>query len=118
MDPRIPPSEVKNLDLTPEDKYFLHNETMRSKFNEVELDSFMKLLNITPHQQWEDTSIHHYKVGTVTYEDDGQETDPYFHLMAEVEREHLTKLQALNRRRGSEVKIMGDPRKRPNFSKR
>jgi len=29
-----------------EDKYFLHNESLRGKFNEVELDSFMKLLNI------------------------------------------------------------------------
>ena len=29
-----------------DDRYFNHNETLREKFNEVELDSFMKLLNI------------------------------------------------------------------------
>ena len=31
-----------------DDRYFNHNETLRAKFNEVELDSFMKLLNIKP----------------------------------------------------------------------
>ena len=90
---------------------------MRSKFNEVELDSFMKLLNINPKTQWEDESVHHYKVGTRVYEDEAQETDPYFHLLAEVERTHSMRLKALDRRRGSEVKVMGDPRKKPHFSR-
>lgn len=35
-----------------EDKYFLHGEKLRSKFNEVELDSFMRLLNLKPFKQW------------------------------------------------------------------
>lgn len=35
-----------------EDRYFMHNESLRSKFNEVELDSFMKLLNVKPKEQW------------------------------------------------------------------
>merc|ERR1712166_1031781 len=32
-----------------EDRYFMHNETIRGKYNEVEIDSFMKLLDISPH---------------------------------------------------------------------
>lgn len=35
-----------------EDKYFMHGENLRNKFNEIELDSFMKLLNVKPHRQW------------------------------------------------------------------
>jgi hypothetical protein len=35
-----------------EDRYFQRGEKLRGKFNEVELDSFMKLLNIKPHKQW------------------------------------------------------------------
>jgi hypothetical protein len=31
-----------------DDRFFLHNEKLRKKYNDVELDSFMKLLNITP----------------------------------------------------------------------
>ena len=67
----------------------MHNEKLRGKFNEVELDSFMKLLNVKPLEQWEDDTTHHYKVGTHTYEDDSQHLDPYFHLLAEVERKHM-----------------------------
>jgi hypothetical protein len=71
-----------------EDRYFLHGENLRNKFNEVELDSFMKLLNVKPHKQWQDQSLHHYKLGVHTYEDDAQQLDPAFHILAEVERKH------------------------------
>ena len=83
------PDEIIGHAPTVEDRYFLHNEKLRGKFNEVELDSFMKLLNVKPLEQWEDESTHHYKVGTHTYEDDSQHLDPYFHLLAEVERKHM-----------------------------
>ncbi len=33
-----------------EDRYFQHGENLRGKFNEIELDSFMKLLNVKPHK--------------------------------------------------------------------
>lgn len=59
----IPPLKV-------EDRFFMHNEQLRKKYNEVELDSFMKLLNVKPTVQWEDDTLYHYKVGTHTYEDD------------------------------------------------
>lgn len=76
------------------------------KFNEVELDSFMKLLNINPtHKQWADNSMYHYKLGIHRYEDDGQEHDQDFHLLGEVEREHSERLQVEEFRKGSEVKF-------------
>ena len=72
-----------------EDRYFNHNETLKGKFNEVEIDAFMKLLNVKPLVQWEDDTTHHYKLGTHEYEDESQHLDPYFHLVAEVERKHM-----------------------------
>lgn len=41
-----PKNVVPHSDL--ENGYFLHGEKLRKKFNEVELDSFMKLLNVKP----------------------------------------------------------------------
>jgi hypothetical protein len=99
-----------------EDRFFLHNEKLRGKFNEVELDSFMKLLNVKPLEQWQDDTTHHYKVGAHTYEDDSQHLDPYFHLIAEVERKHMERQQAMDFRRGSEIKFVLDPKKKPAFS--
>ena len=74
-----------------EDRYFMHNEKLRDRFNEVELDGFMKMLNIKPYTQWQDDTVHHYKLGNHNYEDEAQMTDPYFHILAEVERKHLEK---------------------------
>jgi hypothetical protein len=96
-----------------EDKYFMHGENLRNKFNEVELDSFMRLLNVKPHKQWEDTSVHHYKLGTHTYEDDSQHLDPNFHILAEVERRHAEKIAVEEFRKGSEVKFEVSDAKRP-----
>jgi hypothetical protein len=45
-EPAVPDEVVPHAKLG--DRYFLHNETLRGKFNEVELDSFMKLLNVKP----------------------------------------------------------------------
>ena len=109
------PDEIIGHAPTVEDRYFLHNEKLRGKFNENELDSFMKLLNVKPLEQWEDESTHHYKVGTHTYEDDSQHLDPYFHLLAEVERKHMERQQTMDFRRGTEVKFVLDPKKKPVF---
>merc|ERR1712086_861112 len=116
-DPLAVPDDIRK-GISQTDRYFLHNEKLREKYNEVEIDSFMKLLNVNPHVQWEDESSHHFKVGTHTYEDESQNLDPYFHLIAEVERKHMERQQAMDFRRGSEIKIMGDDqRKRPVFSR-
>jgi len=55
---------------TIEDRYFLRNETLRGKFNTIEIDSFMKLMNIKPTFSWEDQTAYHHKLGTHVYEDD------------------------------------------------
>jgi len=109
----IPDEQIKKSG--EEDRFFMHNETMRSKYNQVELDSFMKLLNVKPVPQWEDDTVHHYKVGVHTYEDDSQQLDPYFHMLAEVERKAMEKQQTLDFRRGTEVKFVVDPKKMPRY---
>jgi len=100
-----------------ENRFHQHHETLRSKYNDVELDSFMKLLNIKPITQWNEDNTHHYKMGVHTYEDDSQQLDPYYHLIAEVERKHMLKQQVIKFRQGSEVKFNVDPRKKPVFAR-
>ena len=107
----IPPEVIAHAPF--EDKYFMHGENLRNKFNEVELGSFMKLLNVKPHKQWEDTSVHHYKLGAHTYEDDSQHLDPNFHILAEVERRHSEKIAVEEFRKGSEIKFEVNDKKRP-----
>lgn len=46
----FPPAQERFAHSPVEDKYFKHGENLRNKFNEVELDSFMKLLNVKPHK--------------------------------------------------------------------
>lgn len=99
-----------------ESTFFKHHEKLNGKYNEVELDSFMKLLNVRARPQWQDETTHHYKVGTHTYEDIGQQMDPYFHLIAEVERKHMERQQALEFRRGTEIKFVLDPKKKPQYT--
>jgi len=35
-----------------EDRFFMGNQKLRSKYSEVEIGAFMKLLNVKPHRQW------------------------------------------------------------------
>lgn len=107
------PPEEKITSIPLEDRYFIHSENLRNKFNEVELDSFMRLLNVKPHKQWQDTSVHHYKLGAHTYEDDSQQLDPYYHMLGEVERKHAERLAVEEFRKGSEVKFQVSETKRP-----
>lgn len=100
-----------------DDRYFKHGENIRERFNEVELDGFMKLLNMRPHVQWQDDTVHHYKAGIHSYEDEAQMTDPYYSLLAEVERKYLQRNQASNFRSGTEIKIIPDRKKAPVFSR-
>uniref|UniRef100_A0A7S3MZA8 Uncharacterized protein n=1 Tax=Strombidium inclinatum TaxID=197538 RepID=A0A7S3MZA8_9SPIT len=93
------------------------SEHIREKFNNPEIDAFLKLLNIKPHTQWEDNSGYHYKAATHAYEDESQELDPYYHMVAEVERKHMERQQVQDFRRGTEIKFLLDPKKRPVFHK-
>lgn len=101
-----------------ESGYFLHNEKLRKKFNEVELDTFMKLLNIKPIRQWQDTTTHHYKLGTHTYEDDSQQLDPAYHLLGEVERKYANRIAVEEFRRGTEVKFAISEKRPAHFNYR
>lgn len=65
----------------------------------------MKLLNIKPMKQWEDQSTYHHKLGAHDYEDDGQQLDPAYHLLGEVERKFAQKQAVEEFRRGTEVKF-------------
>jgi len=114
-----PEESLENPRFVPkEDKYFMHGEKLKNKFNEVELDSFMKLLNVKPHRQWEDNSVHHYKLGAHRYEDDSQHLDPHFHLLGEVERKHAEKIMVQDFRRGAEVRFQVGDKKPAHFNYR
>ena len=85
----LPEERFETMD--PEQRYFMHGEQLKNRFNEQELDAFMRLLNVRPTEQWQDDTIHHGKAGLKDYEDDAQMLDPEYHLIAEVERKHLDK---------------------------
>lgn len=65
----------------------------------------MKLLDVKPVAQWEDQSHWHDRMGIHGYEDAGQELDPYFHLLAEVERKEFEKHLVRQWRKGNEVRF-------------
>lgn len=46
----MPDDTMKTTD--EENRLFAHHETIRKRYNDVELDSFMKLLNVKPNTQW------------------------------------------------------------------
>ena len=100
-----------------ENRMMTHSERLRDRYNDVELDSFMKLLNIKPNVQWTEDNTHHYKMGVHTYEDDSQQLDPYYHLIAEVERKHMERQQVIKFRQGSEVKFNVDPKKQAKYAR-
>jgi len=96
----------------PADRLFLGQEKLRDRYNNNEVDTFMRLLAVKPNLQWEDQSTHHHKLGVHTYEDIAQELDQSFHTLSEVERVHADRLAAKEFRQGHEVKFaLG--RKRP-----
>lgn len=90
------------------DRYFMGDKTnssLRSNFSDVELGAFMKVLNVKPHNQWEDQHTHHYKLGTHDYEDEAQELDPMFHVLSEPERKEAEKQRIKQWRQGAEVRF-------------
>jgi hypothetical protein len=69
-----PPKDiVKKTDS--DNRVFRVHEKLRNRFNETEIDNFMKLLALKPHVQWQDTSFFHNKLGVRSYEDGHQEHD-------------------------------------------
>mmetsp|Transcript_2464 Transcript_2464/g.3410 ORF Transcript_2464/g.3410 Transcript_2464/m.3410 type:complete len:338 (+) Transcript_2464:1361-2374(+) len=110
-----PQDKLKSAEM--ESRAFRANETLRSKYSEVEIESFMKLLGVKPRTQWQDTSTHHYKLGVHNYEDEAQEIDVDFHLLSESERKAADRIKTREFRSGSEVKLVVDGREplRPQY---
>ena len=100
-----------------EDRFFRDGETLRGQYSEVELDAFMKLLSVRPRSQWQDTSLHHWRLGLHAYEDQNQELDPDFHILSEQERKWADRGETEKWRSGSEVKFVVGGRKpvTPNY---
>lgn len=65
-----PPAEVmKSRPM--EDRFFRAGESLRGRYNEVEIDNFLKLLGVKARSQWQDTHSYHHKQGLHQYEDEG-----------------------------------------------
>lgn len=99
-----PPKKV-NSSLQPHLDYFGTDETLRGKYNEEEIGAFMKLLDVKPFKQWQDESVYHHSMGPHVYEDESQHLDPAYHMLAEVEREHVERWETQEFRKGSEVRF-------------
>lgn len=81
------------------------NQNLRDKYNEVEIEAFMKLMNIRPTRDWKDNTDTLYWMEAREYEDDHQELDPYFHILGEVQRKDAEEIQTRKWREGAEVKF-------------
>ena len=46
------PNKTKMEDLPGDDRFFRAGESLRGKYSEVEIEQFMKLLNVKPYKQW------------------------------------------------------------------
>jgi len=62
---------------------------LQDRFNEHEIDNFLKLLNVKPRSNWADYSSYHSSMGHHAYTDEAQMVDPAYHMVAEVERQHI-----------------------------
>jgi hypothetical protein len=99
-----------------DNRVFDANDSIRERFSEQEIGDFMRLLNIKPQSQWQDTHGYYWRFGTRRYEDTNQQYHDSFHTLAEAEREHAEKIATKRWRRGSEVRFVVDGEKKPVFS--
>lgn len=86
--------------------YFNEGESIRDKFDEIELDNFMKLLDVQPFRNWKDTSKWHNRVGVHHSIDHAQQIDPEYHMHGEIEREEFEKMVFKKHRSGSTVRFV------------
>jgi hypothetical protein len=96
--------------------YFNRGEKIKDRFNDEEIDSFMKLLDVKPFRNWKDESKFHSRLGLHATEDFGQQADPEYHMVGEVEREHFEKNIFRQHRKGAIVRFVIDEKK-PVFAK-
>ncbi len=84
---------------------FFDSDTLHERYNEKEIDAFLKLLNVKPYSMWQDQSVYHHSMGVHGYEDEGQQLDPEYHMLAEVERKHVERWQTKDHRKGATVRF-------------
>ena len=102
------PYEVEKKNVLYENGYFDIDETVNDRFNDIEMDSFMKFLNVQPFRNWKDKSSYHNRLGAHQAEDLAQSLDPEFHVVGEVEREAYTRSILAKHRQGSTVRFVVD----------
>lgn len=94
--------------------YFNSDEKLFDKFDEVELDTFMKFLDVQPFRNWQDKAGYHHHMGLHNPEDFSQRVDPEYHMLGEVEREEFERMIFRGHRSGSTVRFtVGN--KNPHF---
>lgn len=86
-------------------EFFNPEEKLRDKYDNVELDSFMKFLDVKPFYNWYDEHNWHSRLGFHPTEDFSQRVDPEHHMIADVERETFEKLIFKEHRSGSAVRF-------------
>jgi hypothetical protein len=85
--------------------HFSPEEKLRDKYDNVELDSFMKFLDVKPFYNWYDEHNWHSRLGFHPSEDFSQRVDPEHHMIADVERETFEKLVFKEHRTGATVRF-------------
>ena len=100
--------------LTPNTDYLELDESVREKYDNIELESFMKFLDLKPFFAWEDRAGYHNRLGLHTLEDWAQISDPEYYILGEVEREAFEKNIFRKHRTGSTVR-QRHPAQKPHF---
>jgi hypothetical protein len=115
-EPEWPINKHKYLsNAMPKDEYFDYNEKIQERFNDVEIESFMKLLDIKPFRNWQDKTMYHDRIGRHSFNDWGQKSDDEYKMVGEIEREMFEKMVFRKHRSGTTVRFsVGD--KRPKFA--
>ena len=94
---------------------FDYNEEIFEKYTKVEIESFMKLLDIQPFRNWDDKAGYHQQFGRHYINDPGQRTDAEYYMAGEIEREMFEKMVFTQHRSGAIVRFaIGD--KKPKFA--
>lgn len=91
-------NEEKNI-------YFDFNERITERFNEHEIDAFMKLMDVKPFRNWMDHSSTLTRLGSRAVNDFAQKVDPEFHMVGEVERETFERMVLQQHRSGTTVRF-------------
>jgi len=97
-------------------QYFGVDDTLRDRYDNLELESFMKFLDVKPFLSWRDVGGYHDRLGLHSVEDFSQRVDPEYHMLGEIEREDFEKKIFNTHRTGSTVRFV-IPGSKPHFGR-